>query len=147
MVSFARLLYPLQTLPLLMKHTDVQKIHTALLAFIWQRRKPCIALQKLCLPKCEGGAGLPNIRFYNLSCLLRQGIVWLSKKSRYSNFMLEGALVFPFNLHAVLHSRLRALPQPLRSNLLIKDTVIAWREIRKILGLPSTISKHLPYNW
>lgn len=34
MVSFARLLYPLQTIPLLMKHAHVAKINAALQRFL-----------------------------------------------------------------------------------------------------------------
>lgn len=143
MVSFARLLYPMQTIPLLLKHSDVQKIHKALTTFIWSRKKPRIALQKLCLPKSEGGAGLPNLRFYNLSCLLRQGLDWLNGKSKYCNTSLEGAMTSPHTLSAILHSNLNALPPHLKSNTLIRDTIIAWRETRKLLGLPSNISRHL----
>ncbi|PIO40484.1 hypothetical protein AB205_0190240 [Aquarana catesbeiana] len=143
MVSFACLLYPMQTIPLLLRHSDVQKIQKALTAFIWSRKKPRIALQKLCLPKSEGGAGLPNMRFYNLACLLRQGLDWLTGGSKYSNFTLEDAMAYPYDLSAILHSNPNTLPPHLKSSVLLRDTVIAWREVRKLLKLPSNISRYL----
>lgn len=143
MVSFARLLYPMQTIPLLIKHSDIQKLQKALTAFIWSRKKPRIALQKLCLPKGEGGAGLPNMRFYNLACLLRQGLDWLTGGSKYSNLSLEEAMVHPYDLSAILHSNPNTLPPHLKTSVIIKDTVIAWRETRKLLKVPSSISKYL----
>lgn len=57
--------------------------------------------------------------------------------------MLEDAWVSPLTLPAVLHSSLRALPPHLRDNAIIRHTVIAWGEVRKLMGLPSTISCHL----
>lgn len=119
--------------PILLKHSDVLKIHKALLTFLWQGKRPRIALQKLCLPTSEGGAGLPNLRFYNLACLLRQGLNWLPRKSRYINYILESALVSPLILQAIIHSK-KTLPAHLKSNLLIRDIVIARREV----------SRHLP---
>lgn len=72
MVSFPKLLYLLQTIPLLLKHLDLQKLQKALNTFIWQGHRPWIAIQKLYLPKHEGGVNLPNIRLYNLSSLVRR---------------------------------------------------------------------------
>lgn len=39
----------------------------------------------------RGGGGLPNIRFCSLSCLLHQGLDWLSEKSCYAIFEIESA--------------------------------------------------------
>lgn len=94
--------------------------------------------------KTRRGVGLPNLRLYNLSCLLRQGIDWLLHRSSYSNYTLEATWVSPLNLSAVLHSPLKALPSHLRNNSLFRDTVIAWREVCRLIGAPSTISNHLP---
>lgn len=89
MVSFPKLLYQLQTIPLLMKHIDLQKLQKAINTFIWWGLRPRISIQKLCFPKHEGGVNLPNICLYNLSCLLRAGLDWLIKTSRYSSWKLK----------------------------------------------------------
>lgn len=74
MTSFAKLLYPMQTLPLQIHTTDIRKINKALTDFLWQGKRPKIALQKLWLPKPEGGLNVPNIKLYNQACLLRHAI-------------------------------------------------------------------------
>lgn len=116
MVSFARLLYPLQTLLLLLKHRDIQILNKAVTIFLWKKGKPRVALTKLFLPRTEGGTNLRNIRVYNLACLLRTGIDWILQTSRYSNYELESNMVHPLNLVA-LHSSLQKIPTNIEQNL------------------------------
>lgn len=61
-----------------------------------------------------------------------------------SNFKLESQMVHPFNLVAFLHINLRSFPQPLQHNLLLRDTIFTWREVRKWLYLSPLISSFLP---
>lgn len=67
MVSFATLLNPMQTLPLLLKHADIKVITKAASAFIWSSKRPCMAFRKLYLPKRDGSVGWPDIRLYIIS--------------------------------------------------------------------------------
>lgn len=55
LTSFAKLLYPLERLPLQLKTIDIKKVNIALTHFLWQGKRPKIALSKLWLPKPEGG--------------------------------------------------------------------------------------------
>lgn len=145
MVSFPKLLYPLQTIPLLLQHKDFQQLQKALTTFLWRGRRPWVSLQKWYLPKREGRANLPKIRIYNLSCLLRGGVRldW-TRASGYSNYDLKSLMVAPCGLSALLHCRIRSLPPLLKCNLLIRDTLLGWREIRKKLGLSPLLFQHLP---
>lgn len=72
MLCFPKLLYPLQTIPLLIKHLDVIRLTSAFISFVWNGKRPRIAIKKLMLPKSKGGINLPDIRRYNLDSLLRQ---------------------------------------------------------------------------
>lgn len=76
-----------------MKHAHVAKINAALQRFLWQGKRARISLPDLCIPKCEGGLGLPNIRLYNMACLLRYAIDWISLSLQYTNVHLEEAIV------------------------------------------------------
>lgn len=129
MVSFARLLYPLQTIPLLLKHKDIQLLNKATSKFIWRQKRLCITLTKLHLPRSKGGICLPNIKVYNLACLLRIGLDWIQRASRYSNYSLEAAVSHPYSLVVLLHCQWKYLGPDLQHNLLLRDTVIAWREV------------------
>lgn len=144
MVSFARLLYPLQTIPLLLLHKDVSLLNSSLSKFLWRNKRPRIALKKLYLPRREGGISLPHIRMYNIACLLRTSIDWITQSSRYSNFSLESDMAHPYSLAGLLHCRWKSVPPPHQHNLLLRDTAVAWREARKILKISPFMSSHLP---
>lgn len=102
-----------------MKHKNIQKITKLAITSLWHTGKPRIAMSKLYLPKERGrGANFPNIRVYNLSCLLRTGLDWILQVSKYINYYLVSALVHPYNLSALLHSYLKSIPDPIKHNLL-----------------------------
>lgn len=82
-------------------------------------------------PRREGGISLPNVRMYNLACLLRIGLDWISKASRYSNYPMVSVMAHPYSLVALLHCKWKTIHLDLQHNLLLRDTVIAWRETRK----------------
>lgn len=144
MMSFARLLYPLQTLPLLIKHRDITKLNSAFTKFIWAGKRPRIAIRKLMMSKPEGGLNFPNIRGYNLACLLRHALDWYHGTNCFSNWALEASLAHPWSLLALLHTKVSSLPKDVKWSLTLRDTVIAWREVRKIYGLPVLVSKYMP---
>lgn len=73
-LNFARLLYPLHSIPFLIKHNDMHRIHKAMISLVWLNKKLFIALSKCYLLKSEDRANLLNIREYNLACLLRNGL-------------------------------------------------------------------------
>lgn len=71
------------------------------------------------------------------------GLDWTTRASQYSNHDLESQVTSPFSLSVLLHCGTRSIPFPLKHNLLIQDTVGAWREIGKKLGFSPFMSNHL----
>lgn len=98
MMGFSRLLYPMQTHPLLIKHVDVNRLNWAFVKFIWVGKCPRIALQKLMQSKDEGGINIPNMRGYDLSCLFCHMLDWLHNANHFSNWELESKLAAPWPL-------------------------------------------------
>lgn len=82
------------------------------------------------LPKTKGGMNLPNIQLYNLSCLLRHPFDWITKKSTYTNVELEQEMIAPWNPEVIIHTAIRNLLQGLKTNILIRDTVLTKDEKR-----------------
>lgn len=76
MVSFTRLLYPLQAIPLLLKHKNVTLLNKVFTFYFVVEQETTNSF--MYLPKSEGGVNLPNIRLYNLACLLHTGVNWIS---------------------------------------------------------------------
>lgn len=107
-------------------------------------QKTSNCLSKWYLPKSEGGASLPFIWLYHLSCLLHIGLDWIVQVSKFINFGMESAMAQPYELSSLLHSNLKLLPPNLQYSLLIQDTVITWRDIRKRLGVSLHILSCLP---
>lgn len=70
---------------------------------------------------------------------------WIMGASTYSNYALEAAMVSHWNLAVLLHAPLSTLQTSLKENILIRDTIFAWREVRKKLHLPVTLSQYTPF--
>lgn len=146
MISFARLLYPIQTLvhTILLKHNDIQRLNREFSKFIWRGQKPRIALTKLQRKTNEGGLGLPNLRLYNLAALLRHAMDWITGDSTYSNTLMEQAGATPWKLESLLHTKISKLPDNIRLNLVYRDTILTWRETLKLLGRQHFFTKFTP---
>lgn len=87
---------------------------------------------------------LLSIKLYNNACLLRQSCDWILGKSRYSNFHVEQANAQPWNLTALLHVPPTKLPESIKHHILFRDTITAWRDVRKALRLPTSHSFYTP---
>lgn len=64
--------------------------------------------------------------------------------SKYSNWDLEAEIAKPWDLKALIHTRIKKLPMGLKNNSLIKDTALAWQMKRHALSLTATMSRHTP---
>lgn len=144
MSSFAKILYPLQTIPIMIPTKDIDEFDKSLRDFLWRGQKPKIALTKLWLHKKERGINLPNLRLYNLTCLSRHSAEWIRGQNRYTNTTLEQEMASPWDLKAMLHVPPKLLPTTLKNNLLVRDTVVAWQIIRRKEGLSVSLSRHSP---
>lgn len=107
--SFSKLLYPLQTIPLVITRHDISRLYKVLSNFLWRSKRPRLALHKLWLPRGEVGLNLPNIKIYNLTCLLHHAMYWLTYSSIYSKRVLENAVASPWDPVAIIHTPLHKL--------------------------------------
>lgn len=130
MKSFAKILYPLQTIPAMIPTKDIDQLNRSLCEFLLRGQKPRIGMTKLWLHKKEGGINLPNLHLYNLTCLARHSSEWITGQNKYTNTTLEQEMTYPWDLKALLHVPPKLLPFNLKNNLLVRDTVVAWQTIR-----------------
>lgn len=96
------------------------------------------------LSKEEGGINFPNLSGYNLSCLLRHVLDWLRQASCFSNWELESELAAPWPLISLIHTGFPELPTHVKHSVTLRDTIVAWKEVRKAFGLPFLLSKYMP---
>lgn len=93
-------------------------------------RRP--SFNKLVSPRRKGGANLPNVRVYNLAHLLYRARLVMFP---IPLFKLDSEMVIPYSLGVLLHSKLNQITTNHQHNLLVKETIISWRETCKKLGL------------
>lgn len=138
MLGFAWLLYPLHTLPLLLRYIDVKKLNQTFTRFIWAGKKPCFALHSLMMTRAKGGL---NLRGYKVSCLLWHVLDWIS---HFSNWELKLDLAYPWLPLSLLHTSYSDLLTQIKSSALLLDTIITWKTVGKFHGLPFLVSKIMP---
>lgn len=128
----------------MIKSHEIKLLNKALSKFLWKDKKPRIALPKLWMPRGEGGLNIPNIKMYNIACLLRHALDWLTHSSRYSNWEVEHAwpphgIQWLCSIFPLINVRTCCV---IMSSL--KDTITAWRDVRNKLHLPYTLSLLTP---
>lgn len=133
----------MQTIPLLLKHLDINKINSAFSSFIWASKRPRISLKKLMLIKDKGGLHFPDICKYNLARILKHGLDWLKGTNHYSNIPLESELVAPWSLGVMLYTRFAIISKLLRASLILIDTVATWKTCWGLYKLPFLLSKFI----
>lgn len=70
---------------------------------------------------------------------------WGRPKVYYvANSTLEWDSACPWQLEALLHSKILALPNHLKHNILYRDTIIAWLETLLVLGQTHLFTRHTP---
>lgn len=68
MVSFAQLLYPLQTIPLLLKHKDIYKLYK-MVSLFFGKTKDLVLCWNYMSPEVKGAENLSNIWVYSITWL------------------------------------------------------------------------------
>lgn len=145
MIAFPKLLYLFQTLPLYLRPKDEKLLNRTFRTFIWQGKRPRIALHILQQHKLHGGINFPDIRLYNLSANLRILKDWLMGTSAYSPTTLEGQIYPTTSLTNLLHLPYTTLPTEMKSNPLFMATWRTWVMSRRRLELSANASVSLSF--
>ncbi|XP_053555164.1 ankyrin repeat domain-containing protein SOWAHD isoform X1 [Bombina bombina] len=144
MLLFPKLLYLMQNLPIIIKKKDLIRFKQECTQFLWGGKRKAISYKKLMLFRTEGGLGLPDIEIYNLVCIGKIALDWLTETDYYAALPLERVLVYPFSLNALLHIPRDKRPHKIRDLPVIQMVITAWQKILHILHIVSSFSNHLP---
>ncbi|OCT69127.1 hypothetical protein XELAEV_18040436mg [Xenopus laevis] len=71
MLIFPKFIYPLINLPLLLRHSDIKSLNSALSSFLWSSRKPNLQFHP-----SKGGLNVPNFRKFNYFIIYYLVILW-----------------------------------------------------------------------
>lgn len=142
LLSFLQKLYQAPTTEIL--STGLGLLNKAFFQFLWKGKRRHISLAKLCRSNNKGGVQFPDIRLYNMACLLRHALDWINNTSHYSKTNLERKGAHPWHLEAILHTKVSSLPSRLKQRVLYRETVIAWRETLQSLGRSFLFTHYTP---
>lgn len=97
-----KLLYLFRTIPILIPQKFFSELASLLNKFIWQHKKPRIALTTLYKQRTLGGGGLPNAYAYHQASLLDQLKYWFSCQEDNLWFHIEQHITPGHDLTALL---------------------------------------------
>lgn len=84
-----------------------------------------------------------NLKLYNLACLVLHTIEWKMFPPTRLNYALETEMVHPLQHSAIPHCPTNKLIKFFKNNVLIKEKVIEWLELRKGFYASSYLSWYL----
>lgn len=80
-----------------------------------ERKNTKLAMKKMWIPKTEGGMNLQNIQLYNLACLLKHSLDWITKQSTCTNVEQEQEMMALWDPEAILHTPMSKMPTELKN--------------------------------
>uniref|UniRef100_A0A9J8AIQ2 Reverse transcriptase domain-containing protein n=1 Tax=Cyprinus carpio carpio TaxID=630221 RepID=A0A9J8AIQ2_CYPCA len=143
MVILPRFLYLFLNLPFFLPKSFFRTLDSIIIPFIWGYKVARISKTHVYKPKCLGGLGLPNFRHYYWAANCRTLMYWRDSFPGIVHVDTPSWLAIEQN---AIHSSLSALlfSAPLSSkevpktNLILKNSIKIWYQIRKVIKLPNT---------
>lgn len=126
-----RFLYLFQTLPLQINQKDFTEWDKTISRFIWQGRRPRIRYKTLQLPKVKGGWGLPCLKKYYTSAMIRAVLHWCDPSYKAAWKEIESKTISNMHIQAVLADKnLQNYISKIR-NPVVKATLGVWKTVVK----------------
>ncbi|OCT73111.1 hypothetical protein XELAEV_18036090mg [Xenopus laevis] len=144
MLIFPKLIYPLINLPLLLRHSDIKALNSALSSFLWRSFKPKIALTKLQFNPSKGGLNVLYFRKYNIASLLRYVMEWIYGGFRYTNPEIKSWHPSFGHILSILYKKWCDIPNYFKSNPIFRDSIYVWRFLFKNHGMDHRITPFTP---
>lgn len=143
MNALPRLLYILQTIPILIPPSFFKTYQSACSKFLWGTHKPRISFKQLTRPKHLGGIGLPNIFNYYTATHLTRIVDWKTH-SRHKVWVALEASLTTLSLASLPWTNPRHIPLTLLTNPLIGPTLKCFPKACSQLNLSSIPSPLTP---
>lgn len=128
-----------------MRPRDEKLLNRTFRTFIWQGKRPRVALHILQQHKSHGGIHFPDLRLYNLSTNLRVLQDWFKGTSFYSPTPLAAQRAPMVSLTNLLHLPHSALPAEVKNNPLIMASWRTWVQSRRKRNFSATDSLSLSF--
>uniref|UniRef100_A0A669E357 Reverse transcriptase domain-containing protein n=1 Tax=Oreochromis niloticus TaxID=8128 RepID=A0A669E357_ORENI len=134
MTILPKFLYIFQSIPLAPPPSFFSKTRKLLSNFIWNNRKPRLRLSLLYLPYDRGGLQFPNLEWYYWAAQLRTTMFWFSNDIFLPWLEIEKMSSKGLSLHSYLYSAPFKTLKKTTTNPFVKNTVVVWHEVQKMLN-------------
>lgn len=138
MNTLPRFLHLFQCIPTVIPKSFFIKLDALITKFIWNNKPPRFRKQILQQPKYLGGMALPNFQDYYWASNSRAMQFWISPKDLDSPpewLQLQSLSCTPSSLSALLHSPLNYPTGCYTKNIVVKSSLLIWRQFRRHFGL------------
>lgn len=112
-----------------------KKIHSRVLQFIWNKKRPRLKMTTLQRDRGAGGLAVPDFKLYFYSFVLRPLFVWSIAEISNSWRELEEDIVRPLTLQGVLFSNMSNSQCKLRFGPIVSFLIQAWRKAESLSGI------------
>lgn len=132
--------YLFQSLPCYLNKPFFQSINKIISSFIWKNSTPRISLKTLTKSKEKGGLGLPDFQLYYWAAQTKDIISWIQNRTTAHWTDIEGELCFPSSIITLpFINNIKAIKSVSRTYV-IRNTLQAWKDVKRFCGLLTTIS-------
>lgn len=133
-----KFLYLFQCIPLYLPKSFFKSIDKALIAFIWDGKKPRIRLELLQRPKIQGGLALPNFCHYYWASNVQKIMDSVHTPAR-DWCQLEAASCISTSLRALVTSGLPLSFLQFTNNPIVINTLKIWAQFRQTFGFKNLL--------
>lgn len=139
-----RLNYLFQNLPCYLTPSFFKSLNSHISCYIWNNKHQRVRFSKLTKPRELGGLSLPNLQLYYWSAQLKIIANWFMNSRNSLWISLESLACHPRKLTFLPFINNIDWIKPLHDNMIIYNTLLAWRDVKKYLNIPFDISVRSP---
>ena len=139
-----RLLYFFQMLPLVLSKKVFTKLNSAIISFMWRKKRPRLRYSFLCLPIKKGGLAAPSFTSYLWSAQFKFLLEWFIGDPNSVWLGCESASLGRVPLQNVLYVSPGRVSALIKDNVLLQNMLNIWRGVRKMEGYSNCFSLLTP---
>lgn len=126
-----RFLYLFQMLPIKITKKVIAQLNSAIISFIWAKKRPRLRYSVLILPIKSGGLAAPSFLYYYLAAQSRFLLEWLIDDPESTWIGPEAASLDRIPQRNLLYISTAKASALIKGNSILKNMLDIWRQIRK----------------
>lgn len=139
-----RLLYLFQMIPVMISKKVFTQLNSAIISFIWRKKRPRLRYGFLCLPIRNAGLAAPSFSSYFCAAQFKFLLEWFIDDPDSTWLSCESASLGSIPLQNLLYTSPDKVAALVKDNVLLRNMVNIWRKVRKLEGYSNCFSLLTP---